>query len=179
MPSPTIATNSPVPCSSFTTSDFSEGNTCAYTLSIPTCEAIAIAVSLLSPVIIATFIPIECKRSTALLLVSFIVSETYITAARSSFIAKNIGVFPCLASIFEFFNISESISRPSISFMLPSMTLSPAILALIPIPVMLSKSSIFSISTFIDLALVIIASAKGCSDLFSSDAAILIMSLSP
>ncbi|MNI52498.1 hypothetical protein D3C73_1072880 [compost metagenome] len=58
IPSPTIATFKPLFCSLSTSCALFSGKTSAITVSIPTCFAIASAVFLLSPVNIATFIPI-------------------------------------------------------------------------------------------------------------------------
>ena len=67
-------------------------------MSIFTCLAIASAVFLLSPVIIATLIPIACSVSIAFWLLGFTVSATAIIPANLLSTAIYMGVFPSVAN---------------------------------------------------------------------------------
>src|SRR5690625_703307 len=93
MPSPTIATFLPASCSFLTSSALSSGNTSLNTLSIPTCLAIALAVRLLSPVIMITSTPRLLSSLTAFILFSLSVSATAIIPASSPSTERYIGVF--------------------------------------------------------------------------------------
>ena len=103
IPSPTIMTFASS-MSSLTTFSLPSGSTPAITLSTPTWAPIAFAVLSLSPVSMTIESPIFCISSTAFLLSSFTTSATAIIPSTfpfpaSGLPAKNIGVFPCSASM--------------------------------------------------------------------------------
>eukprot|EP01137_Pigoraptor_chileana_P013689 Opistho-2@67492 len=98
MPSPTIATTSPASCNSLTWSAFCPGSTSAYTVSMPTVCAIVAAVRLLSPVIIATRMPIDLSAHTAAAAEGLGTSMTATTATTAPSIAQNRPVFPSHSS---------------------------------------------------------------------------------
>ncbi len=93
-PSPTMATRKPCPCNFFISAALSPGNTSARTVSTPTWRATASAVCRLSPVIMATFKPMECIALIAAIEPSFIVSATPISPANLPSTATSMTVLP-------------------------------------------------------------------------------------
>ncbi|OPZ70245.1 MAG: hypothetical protein BWY81_00025 [Firmicutes bacterium ADurb.Bin467] len=144
MPSPTIATLRPSSWSFLTSCDLSSGNTSESTRSMPTCLAIAAAVFALSPVIIATSMPILCRLSIAKRLDGFTTSATATMPAILPSTATYIGVLPSPASRSESCSSEESdIARSSISFRLPASTDFSPIFASMPRPAIASNRSTF------------------------------------
>ena len=105
IPSPTITTF-PFFCSSRITLSLPSGSTPAITSSTPAFAPIAFAVRSLSPVSIATYMPIFCISFIACGLSSLIVSATAIIPQSSPLRAKNNGVFPSSESRSDFSFIS-------------------------------------------------------------------------
>ena len=172
IPSPTIATFLFCPCSFFTSFALSSGSTSAKTISIPTDLAIASAVFLLSPVIIATFTFIFLSSSMAALLFSFTVSATAIIPLNLLFIAIYIGVFPSVASLsLSTCNDSIFILFSIINFLFPNKISFPSIVTSIPCPGTALKCSRLLNSKLLSSASLTIASPRGCSDPFSALAA--------
>ena len=140
MPSPTIATFLPASCSFLTSSALSSGNTSLNTLSIPTCLAIALAVRLLSPVIMITSTPRLLSSLTAFILFSLSVSATAIIPASSPSTERYIGVFPSSAKRSDSFSmLDKSIFCSSISLRFPMYISLPSISIRIPCPGIASK----------------------------------------
>ena len=95
----------------------------------------AYAVSLLSPVSIATFIPISESSRTAVLLLSLTVSANAITPIIFPFFAKNRGVFPSFASLSVILSKEfDFIPLAFISLIFPASIKLPSASADMPIP---------------------------------------------
>ncbi len=97
MPSPTIATVRPCCCSFFTSSTFSSGNTPPRQSLIPKSAARAAATFSLSPVQMATSMPMLCNCAIASLEVGFILSV--IPTTPSAFLLSENSETVCAASI--------------------------------------------------------------------------------
>ena len=139
---------------------------------IPTCLAIALAVRALSPVIITTSIPIFCKASTPALAESLTVSATAINPVSLPSTASTITVFPCSPS-FARGRLARLIfiSSLSIIFIFPNTTLCLPTSPSTPCPAIALNLVTGSNTKFSSSAFFTIASAKECSDPFSTDAA--------
>ncbi|MDR2639954.1 MAG: hypothetical protein LBC61_01055 [Candidatus Peribacteria bacterium] len=107
IPSQTIATLNPFSCSSFIFFAFSLGKTSAIISSIQASFAIGKALSFLSHVKIAVFIPDLCNSSIKLFAEDLITSAIQIVQSNSSPLPKNTGVCHNLTSCLSHFAISS------------------------------------------------------------------------
>ena len=172
MPSPTIATFLPFSCKRRISFSLSCGNTSATTLSTPTCFLIASAVLALSPVSMTTSIPKPDNSCIACLLVGFTTSATATTPISCPPLAKNNGVFPSTAIASpSWSNAPPSMPCADIRRRFPARQVTFWISPIIPCPGICLKlftgrkpKAFFSASSTI-------ASASGCSDIFSREAA--------
>ncbi|KKS06847.1 MAG: hypothetical protein UU61_C0028G0001 [Parcubacteria group bacterium GW2011_GWB1_41_4] len=173
MPSPTIATTLPSDCNFLISSDFPWGKTSAKTLSIPTCFAIASPTLLLSPVIIATCFPILWSISTASFEFSFKTSATTIIPITFLSMARIIAVFPWSSKVIILSSIkSTEILLSFIKDLVPNRIFFWSKLASTPLPGIARNPSTLLKARFPSFAFLTIASAKGCSEFFSTEAAI-------
>ena len=127
MPSPTNPTTCPASRRAVTCAAFSAGSTSATTWSMPTAEAMACAVAVLSPVSIHTSSPSAFSWAMASAEVGFTVSATATRPARVPSTATYIGVCP-LAARAAASSASGVVSTPtrSISLAFPTATASVA-----------------------------------------------------
>ena len=126
----------------------------------------------MSPVIMITSKPRPLSCSTDALESGFTASAIAITPPRLPSTAISTGVFASLVSfLICSIYLLTSIFKSFIRSILPITILLLATFARTPLPVNASKSFISSNSIFFNFALSTIACAKGCSDLFSTEAA--------
>ena len=140
-------------------------------MSIPNVRAIACAVALLSPVIMAIFSPASCNALSALGVVSLIGSATPIIATSSPSTAANSGVLPLAPHAADRPSAAarETPSRV-INLSAPTSTLWPSTSARTPWPVWDVKDVTCASDSSSASAWRMMAVAIGCSDLASTEA---------
>ena len=127
----------------------------------------------MSPVIIATSIPISWSFIIALALLSLTISATAIIPAILLFIAIYIGVLPSAANLSDISsNFLRAIFLSCINFLLPNKIPLDSISTSIPWPGIATNLSILYKPKFFFSPSLTIASPRGCSEPFSALAAI-------
>jgi len=165
MPSPTIPTTLPSAWRRLTSAALCSGMTSATTRVMPTCRAMAAAVSRLSPVIMTTSIPRFCRAATAAADPSLTVSATPRTPAARPPTATSIGVLPSPARRRRsMVSGAESIPAVDSRRALPTRTSRPATRARTPCPVMESNAVASGTLSPRSRAPATIAVASGCSE---------------
>ena len=180
MPSPIIPTRRPAACNSLITFSLPSGNTSAITSSMPALLAMASAVRRLSPLSMITRKPSWRSSFTTPAVSGRMVSATASIPTRRPFTASKRGVAPESDSSAKrasrSFTASKETCRSSISRLLPSNNgmdsfFSRSTLPDTPRPETLAKSLTGYRWRFRSSAADVTASARGCSDTPSSEAA--------
>ena len=172
MPSPTIATLWPCACSLRTSRSLSWGSTSATASSMPVCARMASAAARWSPVSITTRMPMRLSAATAPRLVGLTTSATASTPSACPAQAKYIGVLPARASA------SPASRRPPgctprscKNARLPARQAWPSTSASMPRPGTDAKRATGNSAAPRSCAYAVTASASGCSEACSIDAA--------